>query len=131
MARRGSEWRLTPEEIACLRDYVSHMKRVKPDWEPPSHILRAIDDVLPRRKRRRREGLPVEVRQAVLARDGHKCFFCKATDNLHIHHMIPRSKGGTHDPENLLAVCEKCHAWLHEGELVYNIMVKRLGGNTA
>lgn len=26
-----------------------------------------------------------------------------------IHHLIPRSKGGTSDPGNLVALCKKCH----------------------
>lgn len=33
------------------------------------------------------------------------------------HHVLPRSAGGTDDPENLLALCGSgttgCHGWLH------------------
>jgi len=29
------------------------------------------------------------------------------------HHVLPRSQGGQHDPENLLAVCSPAHDWIH------------------
>lgn len=28
---------------------------------------------------------------------------------LEVHHIIPRSKGGTHHPRNLKTVCDQCH----------------------
>lgn len=31
----------------------------------------------------------------------------------HVHHVLPRSAGGTHDPENLLHLCEPCHTYTH------------------
>jgi 5-methylcytosine-specific restriction endonuclease McrA len=83
----------------------------------------------PRRKRKRI--LSPETKRMVLERDGYCCFFCKAKKDLHVHHMIPRSKGGSHDMENLLTVCESCHAWLHEGEPVHKLMVKRMNNKTA
>ena len=30
-----------------------------------------------------------------------------------IHHKLPLSKGGTHDRENLVALCKECHARIH------------------
>lgn len=30
-----------------------------------------------------------------------------------IHHMLPLSQGGTHDRENLKALCKACHARIH------------------
>lgn len=29
------------------------------------------------------------------------------------HHILPRSQGGQHDPENLLDVCHLAHDWIH------------------
>jgi len=29
---------------------------------------------------------------------------------LEVHHIIPLSKGGTHDNENLLSLCKSCHS---------------------
>lgn len=38
---------------------------------------------------------------------------------LEVHHIIPRSKGGSHHPRNLKSVCDQCHdaytADLHRG----------------
>jgi hypothetical protein len=31
----------------------------------------------------------------------------------HAHHVKLRSRGGSNDPANLLAVCEPCHSWIH------------------
>lgn len=31
----------------------------------------------------------------------------------HVHHILMRSQGGTHDHGNLLAVCHACHAHIH------------------
>ena len=30
-----------------------------------------------------------------------------------IHHKLPLSKGGTHDRDNLIALCKECHARIH------------------
>jgi 5-methylcytosine-specific restriction protein A len=30
-----------------------------------------------------------------------------------IHHKLPLSQGGTHDRENLIALCKECHARIH------------------
>jgi 5-methylcytosine-specific restriction endonuclease McrA len=48
-------------------------------------------------------------RRAVFARDGHRCQYCgSAAEN--IDHVIPRSKGGTHTWENVVAACRPCNA---------------------
>ena len=47
-------------------------------------------------------------RLVVLARDNYVCVYCGA-DATQVDHIIPRSKGGTHDMENLLACCAKCN----------------------
>jgi hypothetical protein len=31
----------------------------------------------------------------------------------HAHHRMLRSQGGSDDPANLLAVCHRCHDWIH------------------
>jgi len=51
-------------------------------------------------------------------RDKFKCQVCKSTNQLHIHHLIPRTKQGTDELENLITLCEKCHRnKAHQGEL--------------
>ena len=57
-------------------------------------------------------------RRAVFARDGHRCQYCgNAAEN--IDHVIPRSRGGTHTWDNVVAACRPCNTkkedrYLHE-----------------
>jgi 5-methylcytosine-specific restriction endonuclease McrA len=48
-------------------------------------------------------------RRAVFARDGHRCQYCnRGAEN--IDHVVPRSRGGTHSWENVVASCRACNA---------------------
>lgn len=51
-----------------------------------------------------------KLRTQVLERDQFKCTKCKINfKNLHVHHIIPKRKGGADCLENLITLCEKCH----------------------
>ena len=55
------------------------------------------------------------LRRSVLARDdGCTIDGCTSTYRLEAHHIIPRSKGGTHAPENLTTLC-----WWHHHVAVH------------
>lgn len=57
------------------------------------------------------------VKAYVLHRDGYQCQKCKTKKgNLHVHHIVFRSNGGTDTPSNLITLCEGCHDRLHNGE---------------
>ena len=48
-------------------------------------------------------------RRAVFARDDWLCQYCgRAAEN--VDHVIPRSRGGTHTWENVVASCRRCNA---------------------
>ena len=48
-------------------------------------------------------------RRAVFARDAHRCQYCgSGAENL--DHVIPRSRGGPHTWENVVASCRSCNA---------------------
>lgn len=48
-------------------------------------------------------------RRAVFARDGHICQYCgDSAEN--IDHVIPRSRGGMHTWDNVVASCRPCNA---------------------
>jgi 5-methylcytosine-specific restriction endonuclease McrA len=47
-------------------------------------------------------------RRAVFARDGHVCQYCGAAAE-NIDHVVPRSKGGTHTWDNVVAACRPCN----------------------
>jgi 5-methylcytosine-specific restriction endonuclease McrA len=48
-------------------------------------------------------------RRAVFARDGHRCQYCGALAE-NIDHVIPRSKGGPHAWDNVVAACRPCNS---------------------
>ena len=37
----------------------------------------------------------------------------RMTTTEHIHHIKPLAEGGTHDEENLMALCKSCHSRIH------------------
>lgn len=47
-------------------------------------------------------------RRAVFARDGNRCQYCGATAE-NIDHVVPRSRGGQHIWENVVAACRPCN----------------------
>jgi hypothetical protein len=59
--------------------------------------------------------VPPKVRRFVLARDGG-CVLegCTSRYRLEVHHVIPRSQGGTHDADNLVTLC-----WYHHHVAVH------------
>ena len=48
-------------------------------------------------------------RRAVFARDSWTCQYCGSRSNLTVDHVIPRSKGGTSNWENIVASCAPCN----------------------
>lgn len=55
-----------------------------------------------------------DLRHEVYARDGYRCVNCGATNvELHAHHIVPLSVGGTNRVRNLATVCFDCHARIH------------------
>ena len=66
------------------------------------------------------------VREYVLARDGHKCIHCKGKSKdpiLNVHHLESRKTGGN-SPSNLVTLCETCHKAYHRGE--FDLKIKRV-----
>jgi len=63
------------------------------------------------------------VKAYVLARDGHCCQSKKkgCTQPLETHHIQFRSKGGSDAPTNLITLCSKHHAALHDGKLTLDV----------
>lgn len=65
------------------------------------------------------------VREYVLARDGHKCQHChgKSKDPiLNVHHIESRKTGGN-AANNLITLCETCHKNYHSGK--FELKIKR------
>ena len=63
------------------------------------------------------------VREYVLARDGHQCQCCHGRSKdtiLNVHHIESRKTGGD-APGNLVTLCETCHKAYHAGEVKIDI----------
>lgn len=57
-------------------------------------------------------------RYAILKRDNYTCVYCgyvgiasgqEAGSDLHVDHVIPQSRGGSSDPDNLVCACVSCN----------------------
>ncbi|MEX0763211.1 MAG: HNH endonuclease [Dehalococcoidia bacterium] len=49
-------------------------------------------------------------RREVFARDGYRCQYCGIrTRDLTLDHVIPRSRGGVHEWENVVSACKPCN----------------------
>ncbi len=48
-------------------------------------------------------------RRSIFARDGHRCQYCGDRADS-IDHIVPKSKGGKHVWENVVAACKSCNS---------------------
>lgn len=94
------------------------MKRSKPlVTRTPLRNKKPMKRSAAARTRRHANSTPVEIRKAVLARDVH----CQALPlwphacwgGLHVHHILPRGRGGKHEMDNLVVVCTLAHQYVH------------------
>jgi len=58
-------------------------------------------------------------RKNIYKRDDHKCQNCGVSGGesrhieLHAHHIVPKSRGGSHQKSNLITLCKDCHNAVH------------------
>lgn len=55
-----------------------------------------------------------KIRPQILSRQNGKCFICGSREFLEVHHIVHLKDGGTNHPNNLQALCRKCHLKQHE-----------------
>ncbi|HUS33298.1 MAG TPA: HNH endonuclease [Kofleriaceae bacterium] len=69
--------------------------------------------------KRPKRAIPARVERLVLERAQHRCEVpgCRSSKHLAIHHIVFWSHGGTHDPSNLIVLCDGHHRVLHDGLL--------------
>lgn len=63
-------------------------------------------------------------RRAVFARDGHRCQYCGGPAES-LDHVIPRSRGGEHSWDNVVAACRPCNVGKRDQYLADTSMVLR------
>jgi HNH endonuclease len=52
-------------------------------------------------------------KEEILDRDQFSCQICQSSASLEIHHIRHWSKGGEHNPANLITLCSHCHGVVH------------------
>ena len=56
-----------------------------------------------------RKAITEKERQAIFDRNNWRCVECGSEENLQVDHIIPFSKGGTTDLDNLQTLCRTCN----------------------
>ncbi len=77
--------------------------------------------------KRNTTAIPPSVRRKAFAKARHQCqsVGCEHTSYLEVHHIVPRSKGGTNEPTNLQVLCSACHRMRHYAKMpAMNFQVK-------
>jgi len=82
---------LGKEEVTALKNKVSRLKEMT--------YLSA----------NKRNTIPDEILSFVLKRDRQECVSCGSKDNLQFDHILPVSRGGNDEPENLRVLCRSCN----------------------
>lgn len=67
-------------------------------------------------------------KQAARARDDYKCQCCgKKGCRLEVHHLLPRSRGGSDKLANLITLCSDCHHLAHSSEEQLLVFQRKFG----
>jgi 5-methylcytosine-specific restriction endonuclease McrA len=89
-------------------------RRAKASVRGTGYRESVMNGVRPKCPRLRLEREPYEgLRQQVLRRDGWKCQCCGTLSNLEVHHKEFRSHSGDDTEQNLITLCDSCHAGAH------------------
>ena len=71
------------------------------------------------KRQRATQDTPPAIRREVFWRDRGRCVVpgCRNATYVDLHHLDPRSEGGSNDPDNLVVLCSAHHSALHRGRL--------------
>lgn len=72
-------------------------------------VVSGEEEVATRREDWASRHIPKPIRQKVLERSSGACVACGSTEKVEIDHIVPISKGGTGEEENLQALCRSCN----------------------
>lgn len=105
------------EEELFSEDYSYFLEKMISKKENEIKILKKELDRIKNEEKLKNENnrktIRGKVRLEVFERDNYQCQVCGATIGdgvkLHIDHIVPVSKGGTDDIDNLQVLCDKCN----------------------
>lgn len=102
---------LTTEQLELQRKLRRDQWRLRYQLDP---ALRAYNrEKSKRRKAKMRGGHVIQVTSAQLrerfAQFGNACAYCGTGGDLHIEHVVPIARGGTHTLGNVLPACQHCN----------------------
>lgn len=83
------------------------MERPSNDPAPPEEITGGLDLL---NGREPSGWITRETRELVMARGGHRCSECHATEHLTMDHIVAYAKGGSNEADNLRVLCRKCNS---------------------
>lgn len=98
---RKSKWNIfkAPE----IKNILNRLEKKRGDFYLDSNIWDSLCKI-------ERSKVSNKLRLEIFRRDGNRCKMCgKRTDDLEIDHIIPISKGGKSNKENLQTLCRKCN----------------------
>jgi hypothetical protein len=106
----------SPYRWRSYKDYFGSLGRLSQRIEDYQHGKISEEQLYERyRPRKERTTVPLKVRYQVLKRDGERCVKCGASTKtdpaitLEIDHIVPVSKGGSDDLDNLQTLCSLCN----------------------
>lgn len=81
------------------------------NWHKSLDMARTVIDFaqrpIPKRKKKKKR---IRLHKQVFERDAYRCQICGDWHNLAVDHIIPESKGGTLDFDNLQTLCRSCNS---------------------
>jgi hypothetical protein len=103
-------------------DHQAPEARAEPPHPEPSSPRMGAAGVAPAPRRRASQTIPPAIRRGVMRRDRQRCVVpgCAHHLFLDVHHVDPRSEGGSHDPDRLVTLCGSHHRRAHAGSLCIN-----------
>lgn len=101
---RAFAWRITPLELGATRNVFIEEGFIDKNWNVLGwkEMQRPLDE-------RPAAHLWEIIRKRIFERDQFTCQYCGAKGRLECDHVIPVSRGGSHDDANLVTACKKCN----------------------
>ena len=102
-------------------------KSKKPAWRIQRKLKQRLQNKLDNHKRKVGGRFTTVQWNAKLRQFNNCCAYCGEFDaHLEVEHMIPTSRGGLHDDDNIVPACRNCNA--QKGEMTMDEWMTKLEG---